>query len=278
MEKTKHSKWELARYLIDAKKCVDSIQYASENMQHLANLGMREQINEKRRQFYINCGVIIDKAYDKNQKKALKNNEPLIESILYERDKNQAHKDYDYQTKKHVSLLEMIEEMKQQLECVRTKCESVLPAVITLDYVTHDKVWFRIVNGITPEKEEEILASKHPLYKLNVPEGETILTREVFQDTEDYKRIRENGENNYAVEMKNGLNSFEGLQNRQDSIIKINLMYGLDAWVTLTKESVGKIKKLQELGVFDVYERFSIPEDMDEKTSKKLYEILKQGG
>ena len=92
MEKTKHSKWELARYLIDAKKCVDSIQYASENMQHLANLGMREQINEKRRQFYINCGVIIDKAYDKNQKKALKNNEPLIESILYERDKNQAHK------------------------------------------------------------------------------------------------------------------------------------------------------------------------------------------
>ena len=41
------TKWELARYLIDAKKCVDSIMYIDENLVALKNIGVREKVDSK---------------------------------------------------------------------------------------------------------------------------------------------------------------------------------------------------------------------------------------
>ena len=39
--------WEIARYLIDAKKCVDSVLYISENAERLRYFGLKELVDEK---------------------------------------------------------------------------------------------------------------------------------------------------------------------------------------------------------------------------------------
>lgn len=52
--------WELARYLIDAKKCVDSVLYIADNAEKLRYFGLKELVDEKRNTFYINCCAVID--------------------------------------------------------------------------------------------------------------------------------------------------------------------------------------------------------------------------
>ena len=53
-------KWELARYLIDAKKCVDSILYIGEHAEELRHYDLKTLIDEKRNTFYINCCAVIE--------------------------------------------------------------------------------------------------------------------------------------------------------------------------------------------------------------------------
>ena len=40
-------KWEIARYLIDGKKAIDSIMFISENIENLKNLNLRNIVYEK---------------------------------------------------------------------------------------------------------------------------------------------------------------------------------------------------------------------------------------
>ena len=47
------TKWEVARYLIDAKKCIDSIWYIADNTKSLSNINLRKKTNELLREFYI---------------------------------------------------------------------------------------------------------------------------------------------------------------------------------------------------------------------------------
>ena len=88
--------WELARYLIDAKKVIDSLMYIDINNDKMRNLDLRSIINEKERLFYINLVVVIDNCFNKKESKELKRTDSIIDSIYYERDKNNAHKDIDY--------------------------------------------------------------------------------------------------------------------------------------------------------------------------------------
>lgn len=53
-------KWELARYLIDAKKCVDSVLYIGEHAEELRYYDLKTLIDEKRNTFYINCCAVIE--------------------------------------------------------------------------------------------------------------------------------------------------------------------------------------------------------------------------
>ena len=52
-----YSKWELARYLIDAKKCVDSIMFIARHKKSLANINLRKKIHDIQQEFYIKCCV-----------------------------------------------------------------------------------------------------------------------------------------------------------------------------------------------------------------------------
>ena len=53
----------------------------------------------------------------------------------------------------------------------------------------------------------------------------------VFNDTEDIRTITDL--NDYAVLLYNGINLKEGLQNRQDACIKINVLFNKNIWVKL---------------------------------------------
>ena len=153
-------KWELARYLIDAKKSVDTMLYLSLYAEKVSMIDIKGIVNETRRTFYVNACVVLDKCFPKKKKEICK--DALIQSVYYERDKNYAHKDENYTEKQYESLGSIADEMKQQLEAIRKLCVSFLPDALTLDYVPFDSKLFRIANGVTKEIEEAALNIKHP--------------------------------------------------------------------------------------------------------------------
>ena len=57
---------------------------------------------------------------------------------------------------------ELADEMKSQLQNAAEVCETHLPQGLTLDYLSFDSELFRIIHGVTKEKEEAILNIKHP--------------------------------------------------------------------------------------------------------------------
>lgn len=246
------TKWELARYLIDAKKCVDSIMYIDENLAALKNIGVREKVDSKRRELYINCCVILDKVFPK-KKKELCSTDDIVQRFYYERDKNFAHKDSDYKPAEYASLSEMVTELQNQLLHLRELCKEALPEVLTLDFVPHDRELFRFVNGLTAEQEAAVEDRKYPLRKELEGKQQEGKTFRIFHDTEDIRSIDKADIKNYATLIENGINDYEGLQNRQDSCIRTNVLFGMDMWCTINKEVSEEIEELKKLGLIDKY-------------------------
>ena len=159
------TKWELARYLIDAKKCVDSVLYIQENAEQLQYIDLRKKIEELRREFFIKCCTVIDEHIKTAniKKRDLCVEDPIVDRIYYERDKNSAHKDSNYKAREYGSIAEICDEMSRQCKHVREVCIDSLPKNLTLDFVPHDRSLFRIIHRLTKVEEDEILQRKHPL-------------------------------------------------------------------------------------------------------------------
>ena len=92
-------KWELTRYILDAKKSIDTMLYLSEDGEKLSMIDIREEVNEVKRKFYVNVCIVLDKCFLKQKKEICK--ERIIASVYYERDKNYAHKDDNYNAKEY---------------------------------------------------------------------------------------------------------------------------------------------------------------------------------
>lgn len=244
-------KWELTRYVLDAKKSIDTMLYLSENGKNLPMIDIRDEVNEVKRKFYVNVCIVLDKCFPKQKKEICK--EEMIAAVYYERDKNYAHKDGNYNSKEYSSMYEITDDMKKQLQCVVHICKDFLPEQITLDYVIFDSKLFRIVNGITKDIEEQILNFKHPNRekKMDIPEEYT-KTFKVFSDTEDIKKITANARKQYATIFSVGICMEETMQHLQDSAVRTNVLYGLDIWVSINQMQMEKIKKMRELGLLDV--------------------------
>ena len=242
--------------MIDAKKNIDSIIFIEENIDKICNLNLRRKVEELRREFYINCCVVLDKSHPKNKKKICE--DKLIEAIYYERDKNCAHRDDDYKSPEFNQLSDMIETMKHQIQKVLVVCRDSLPSNITLDFVSHDKELFRLIYGITAEKEEEIKHRKYPEYG-KTPQSGDFITKKIFQEAEDIRTIK--NKNDYAVIIENGINFYEALQNRQDACIKINVLYNLETWCSFNQESFSKIQKLKKAGGLNEFDMPVMPKD-----------------
>lgn len=270
-------KWELARYLLDAKKSIDTLLYVAENSEDISMIDIQELVNEIRRKFYVDACVVLDKCYPKKKKEICKDN--VIESVYYERDKNYAHKDTDYKRKQYGSILEMAGEMKRQLAAVQERCSSYLPEELTLDYLIFDAKLYRMVNGITKEKEEQALNIKHPGRKRTGREKGTekgeIYT--IFRDTEQIRDIPENERMKYATVFQTGIVIEETFQKMQDSCIRTNVLYGTNIWVSINQTELEKIVKMRKLGVLD---EMDVPAVVprNKREEQKLTELLRKEG
>ena len=265
------NKWEVARYLIDAKKNIDSIMYINKNIYELNNIDVSLKIRDVMQSFYLNLSYVLDEKYNtKDKKQSICRNNKIIESIYYERDKDKAHKDSNYKRTKYDSVEEIIESMKKQIFEVRKKCEDIIAKEVTLDFVPHDKELFRIVNGINREKEDKICRKK---YFISDSLNENNITRKIFYDTEELKENRE--KDKYAVIMKDGINIYEGIQERQDACIKVNVLNNTNIWVQFNSKSKKKIEKLIKTGLVNKY---GIPlsfEEMSQEQWKVFTKIMK---
>lgn len=260
----------MAKYLIDAKKDIDSLIYLDDNFSQLLNMGIKDFIYSKCSDFYIKLVVIIDKLGD-NQKKELKKSNPIINSVIFSRNKYYAHKDTDYKIPQYSSRQEIINQMKKELEEVRTCCSTLLPEKITLDYVSHDKDLFRFVHKIDVDREDQLKDEKHPLRNKSVPIGD--ITMKAFNDVEEYNLIDPSKTHEYGSIVEEGLNFYEGLQNRQDFCIKTNVLFDTDMWCTINSENMEIMLKLQKIGFIDEFGICRI-EDLSEETLKEAKKIL----
>ncbi|MBE6990113.1 MAG: hypothetical protein E7426_05150 [Ruminococcaceae bacterium] len=254
-------KWELARYLIDAKKCVDSILYISNHADQLRYYDLRELIDGKRNTFYINCCAVIDKTIvsKKINKHTLCEEDPIVDLLYLERDKNSAHKDDAYIPQSFDKIEAIAFQMKEQIIHIRELCKDHLPKEITLDFVPHDKALFRAVHKLLADDEEKILNEKHPLRKTMVPQGENTKSFTILHDLLDLRTVPEEARKDYCVVFNNGINLYEGIQERQDGAIKANLLHGKNMWCSVSKENLEEYQELERLGVFD---DFSIPQPL----------------
>lgn len=248
-------KWELARYLIDAKKRVDSMRFIEDHFNELKYVNIRELINNNLREFYIDCVIILDKVFSKAEKRDLKKSNETIQRIYYERDKNYAHKDLDYEKVSYDSLNKMNLDLIKKIETVHEICEDKLPKVLTLDFLSYDPLLFRLVNGINREKEFLILEKK---YSNKIPESSQNVTNDseyytVFEDTEDFKNIKKEDVSSFVTVLSDGLTFEEGVQIRQDVFIRTNLLHDSDMWPTINKKVFRNVEKLMKLGIVDEY-------------------------
>ena len=267
------TKWEAARYFIDAKKCIDSVWYIAENGKYISNINLRKKIEALLREFYINCCVVLDETHNK---KILCQANPTIDRIYYERDKDKAHKDANYKPIKFSSLLELRDIMKNQLSTVHSNCSSVLPDNITLNYVPHDKELFRLVHTITAEKEEKIKEAKYPLYnKINPDSNDSqAIIRTVFHDTEDIRDIPDDHKEQYAVVIESGINMFEGLQERQDACIRFNVLFNENMWCSITDKDIEISMKLTNLGLLDIFSTPNLSVLNNKDALEEFYKII----
>jgi len=240
------TKWELTRYLIDAKKCVDNILFIAENVKELRNLSLRDIVEDRQRKFYINVKVVYDKSLTDSQKKSLKETDKIYRQTCMERDKNYAHKDDSYIQPDHESLTEIADILKERLTHCFSLCKNALPEVVTLDFIDYDRDLYRFLNKIDPKKEKELLKAQYPGYGIKPSEEELKngVPRKVFYDTEDIKKI--DNPDDYAVIMNAGLTVREGIQEMQDGFIKINVLSGKNMWAKPNMNVIGEMKKIIE--------------------------------
>lgn len=240
------NKWELARYLIDAKKCVDNVLFIAANTKELRNLSLRDIVEDRQRKFYINVKIVYDKCISKANQKTLKTTDNIYEETCKERDKNYAHKDDDYVQPDHDSILEIASIMKERLQHCFDLCKDSLPDVLSLDFIDYDRDLYRFLNKIDSEEEERLLKLQHLLYGVKPTDEDlkNIVVKKVFCDTEDIKKI--SNPDDYAVIMKSGLTVREGIQERQDACIRINVLDNLNMWAKPNMEAIKKMKKMIE--------------------------------
>lgn len=244
-------KWELAYYLIEAKKNIDTIMFISQNKEALSNISIKENVKKCLSDFYVKCGIVLDnyiKVSMENKKNICKKNK-LIEEVYYERDKNSAHKDSNYVKSNYDSLDMLIVDLKNKLDSIRIECRFFLPDVLTLDYLPYDKQLYRLMSGITVEKESEINLFKYG-NQVNTHTGKSF---PIFDDVEDHKLLSESERLAMAVVFKDGINPLEGLQERQDSAIKINLLKNLNMWPRINHKMFNIYIELQKNGFVDKY-------------------------
>ena len=103
-----------------------------------------------------------------------------------------------------------------------------------------------------------------------------VIGRAILDSVDDIRELSEEEKNRQAVMIENGLNSKEGLQNRQDSCIKINVLFNQNVWATPNENSLRIIESLQTLGFLDEFELVNWEAMENEENRRKILEIMEK--
>lgn len=79
------NKWELARYIIDGKKSVDTVLFLAENGSKVSNINIRQEVNDAKQKFYVSICVVMDKCFPRKKKvksKVVHSSVPAISEII----------------------------------------------------------------------------------------------------------------------------------------------------------------------------------------------------
>ena len=266
-------------------------------------MDLREKPDKLRQIFYINLVNVLDELFNTTTKrKNIRQNDKIIDKIYYERNKKSAHKDDDYKPRIYNTLEDEIQDKKNELLHVREICAEVLPDIITIDFVPHDKELLKLVNRLNATLETDANKVKYPSstfhsYQLSEEEKHVFnefnteeqdrrnakmfgyeydkaIERYPLQSVDDIKIISNQEKQGYAVIMENGLNSYEGLQNRQDSCIKINALFDLSMWCEGNIDIFKQIEELKKIGFLDIFEIPHLEILQDENKLKEFQKIL----
>ena len=165
--------------------------------------------------------------------------------------------------------------MQKQLFETKRVCDIVLPPNITLDFVPHDRELFRLINSVTPEKEEEIKKLKHPHYEKDMKRKDAFdRIVKAFHDTEELRDIPQEELDQYGVVVEAGINIFEAVQNRQDFCIKVNVSAEKNIWCFINEKDYNKILELKKAGFLDVFDMPHFPSEIDIEGIKRYQEIM----
>lgn len=269
---TSMSKWEIARYFIDAKKCIDTIWFIAKNIDNL-NIDIRKHVTDCRDKFYINASVVVDKevTYTGN-KKAITSISSAIKTLFDYRNQHAAHKDDGFVDANFESLMDIVNDCKHILAEVKNVCVHVLPTEVTLDYVCYDRDLFRMLHNITKKKEDLIKQKKYPGYlkQMNMPATEFVY-KKIFYDTEDIHVVDD--KSNYCTVCEDGLTWDEGLQNRQDFCIKSNVLYGTNMWIHPNEKQVRAANLMLSKGYFDMFGIPQIPNKSPDEIQRDFEDL-----
>jgi len=236
-------KWTNAYHLFLAKKAVDSIMYIAENAYELSSFDLHSKTEEKRRTFYVELRNVYNACFKGNKYKALKADE-IVKKTLYEADKRYAHSDSDYQVSSSEKNWDTeIEKLRSFFYHCLHICKGGLPQEFKLNFVPYDKELFFLANGINRIKLEAIKKAIHPLYGKDNNETSSD-SRKVFNYIEEIPSITNTNE--YVTICDCGITFFEGLQNRQEWLIKTNILFGSNTWVSPKWKSIEEARRKEE--------------------------------
>ena len=91
------------------------------------------------------------------------------------------------------------------------------------------------------------MKQQYPFYgydNLSYVDDKYKVSKNVFNDTEDIKKIPNRSE--YVVIFNAGLTVREGIQERQDGCIKLNVLCNLNVWMRPYMEKIEEMKKYIE--------------------------------
>lgn len=254
--------WALARSVINAKKCVDSIMYIDANYAELCRLGINDIIENKRKDFFIYLCDVLDKSFDNKQELCEKDD--IVNSLYYDRDKNAAHIDLNYQAKEFSLLNDMVDEMKKQIIHVRTICNHKLPENLTLDFVPYDKGLYRFVNRISAEEENAALKEKYNFRELVHGTG-NYMSFDELDDTDVVYLMDQYIGDEMTLLIEDGLIPYETIQILQDKIIDENIKKNKNEWSSVNYNKVKIWEMLKNHGFINEYGMFYMDdlEDFD---------------
>ena len=202
--------------------------------------------------FYLNLRIVYCETYSISERTKLKSIDRVFESTMNEADQNYAHKDprHLYRELKAPTLL--VKELKVKISHCKNLCSKHFPSCVTLDFVEHDPILFRLLYKIDKEEEEKLLKLKHPGYGEPIDSKSIVKTCKVFHDTEQIKGIK--NPDDYAAIVSCGLTERETIQTLQDGLIRTNVLNGTDYWAVPKKSEMLKMREfLESIGLGYLY-------------------------